>query len=336
MVAAAVVTAALAVPVLVRGQGVDVTTEADVTLGTSTADVSAAGTQLRLFGTMPRDWRFFVEGTWADTWGTEADESDAFGAAYPYDRRVRPMELYVEKTVMPTAGHRAMWGTRIGRYRTPFGLYTRSDHAYTGFLRAPLIRYGGYWAISNDFLETGASVVAGTPRVFAEVSLGIPQDEDRFHRDHGVDRVGRVQAAIGDVIVGASYIHTQPFVEQERFAHGDTEFSGVDARWMRGGVQLRGEWINGRPFSGPHTKGGYADLLVHREFMGPVTAVARAERLDYDAGRFSSYPRRYTAGAKVRLSSMVIAQVNLMHEPAYGIEGPESSLDVAFTLSARR
>jgi hypothetical protein len=99
--------------------------------------------------------------------GREPDErSDAFGSAYPYNRRVRPMELYVERT---STSPRSLWGTRVGRYRAPFGLYNRSDHAYTGFLRAPLIRYGGYWAVSNNFLETGASVVAGTPRVFGRV-----------------------------------------------------------------------------------------------------------------------------------------------------------------------
>ena len=69
------------------------------------------------------------------------------------------MEVFAEKTI---TGQRFLVGTRLGRYRTPFGIYSRSDHGYTGFLRAPLIRYGGYWALSNNFLETGASVVAGT------------------------------------------------------------------------------------------------------------------------------------------------------------------------------
>ena len=323
------VTALLLVPGRALAQSAEVTAEVDVTVGQSTEDVRAAGTQARIFGTLPGDWRFYGEATWADTWG---ERSDAFGSAYPYNRRVRPMELFVEKTVTRP---RAMWGTRIGRYRAPFGLSNRSDHAYTGFLRAPLIRYGGYWALSNNFLETGASVVAGTPRLFAEVSLGIPQDEDDLHRARGFDRVGRVQATVGDVIVGASYIHTQPFVEQP-WARGATEFSGVDARWMRGGVQLRGEWINGRPFSGTRTFGGYADVMVHRPFMGPVTAVARAERLDYEAGRRSSFPRRYTAGTKVRLSSQLVAHVNVLHEPAYDDAAPETALDVALTFSIRR
>jgi hypothetical protein len=321
---------ALATSRAALAQNAEITTEADVTIGHSTEDVQAAGTQVRAFGSLPHDWRFYAEATWADTWGGEP--SDAFGSAYPYNRRVRPFEVYAEKTATSRG---LLWGTRVGRFRAPFGLYNRSDHAYTGFLRAPLIRYGGYWALSNNFLETGASVVAGTPRLFAEVSLSMPQDEGDLHRARGFDRMGRVQATVGDVIVGASYIHTLPFKEQF-WAEGDTEFAGVDARWMRGGVQLRGEFINGHPFAGTRTFGGYADLMVHRPFMGPITAVLRAERLDYEAGRFSSFPRRYTAGTKVRVSSLVVAHVNVLHEPPYDDEAAETALDVALTVSLRR
>ena len=59
-------------------------------------------------------------------------------------------------------------GVRGGQYRTPFGIYSRSDYAYQGFLRAPLIRYDDYWSISNNFLERGVNVVAGGPRLQVE------------------------------------------------------------------------------------------------------------------------------------------------------------------------
>ena len=53
---------ALAAPRVAASQEVDVTTEADITLGRSTEDgVRAAGTQLRAFGTLPREWRFYAE-----------------------------------------------------------------------------------------------------------------------------------------------------------------------------------------------------------------------------------------------------------------------------------
>jgi hypothetical protein len=306
-----------------------VITELDATVGASTEDVEAAATQLRIFGEAAAKWRFYIEGTWADVWGPE---SDAFGSAFPYNHQIRPMEVFAEKTV---THRRFLVGTRLGRYRTPFGLYSRSDHGYAGFLRAPLIRYGDYWALSNNFLETGASVVAGTSRLQAEVSLGIPQDEDEQHRRRGLDRVARLQGSVGHWIVGTSYIHTQPTKERP-WATGSTEFAGIDARWMMGGVQVRGEWINGRSFSDTRTFGGYADVIVHPRFMGPVSAVARAERLDYVAGPFSSYPRRYTAGARIRLASMLIAHVNVLHGSAYESDRRQSAVDVALTFTARR
>jgi hypothetical protein len=119
-VRAFVVACLLAVPHTAATQDLDVATEADVTIGRSSEDIDAAGTQLRIFGSLPGDWRFLAEATWADTWGgTPDDPSDAFGSAYPYNHRVRPMESYVEKT----STSRALWGTRIGRFRTPFGLW---------------------------------------------------------------------------------------------------------------------------------------------------------------------------------------------------------------------
>ena len=312
-----------------RASAQTIVTELDATVGASTEDVQAAATQLRVFGEALSKWRFYVEGTWADVRGPE---SDAFGSAFPYNHQIRPMEVFAEKTVTRP---RFLIGTRLGRYRTPFGLYSRSDHGYAGFLRAPLIRYGDYWALSNNFLETGASVVAGTSHLQAEVSLGIPQDEGEQIRRRGFDRVARVQGSFGHWIVGTSYVHTQP-THDRPWATGSTEFAGVDARWMRGGVQARGEWINGRSFSGTRTFGGYADVIVHRQFMGPITAVARAESLDYVAGPFSSYPRRYTAGARIRLASVLIAHVNVLHGSAYESERRQTALDVALTFTARR
>jgi hypothetical protein len=306
-----------------------VTTEADVTAGYSTDDTQAMSTQLRVFGEAMAGWRFYAEGTWARQWG---NQSDAFGAAYPYDKRIHPMEVYAEKTVQ---SGRYIAGTRLGRFRSPFGLYTRADQAYGGFVRPPLIRYGNYWGLSNNFLEGGASVIAGMPNLYAEVSLGVPQDEDPQHRRNGLDAVGRVQGAIGSLIVGVSHIRTRPS-EARQFARGTTMFTGVDVRWMRDGFQIRGEWIGGRPFDLTRTFGGYVDALIHRPAMGPVTAVARVERLDYEAGPFSRYPRRYTAGARIRVSSILVGYVNVVRQPDSTLLAGTSALDLGLTFTARR
>lgn len=306
------------------------TGEIDMTVGSSSENIQAASSQLRLFGDAVAGWQYFLEASWAQRWG---EESDGFGTAYPYDKRLRPSEMYVERTVLHGP---YLFGMRVGQFRTPFGISGRSDQAYNGFTRAPLMRYPGYWALSNTNMEDGVSVMAGTPRLFAEASVGVPRDQDaEYKRRDGVDATARVQGTIGGVIVGVSHVHTQPS-QFYWFATGTTVFTGVDVRWMHDGVMLRGEWIDGHPFGRTRTFGGYVDALVHRPSMGPVTAVFRAERLDYLAGPFSSYPRRYSAGARVRLSSVVSSQVNLVHEEAAFKLPAASAIDFSLTFSTRR
>lgn len=310
------------------GAAQSLTAEADTTVGATTESIAAAASQIRTFGTLG-GWRFYGDATWARRRG---HESDVFGAAYPYEPGLRLMELYAEKTVV--RGN-AVLGTRLGRYRTPFGLYGRSDHGYTGFLRAPMVRYSDYWALSNNYLESGANVMAGTTWLTGEVSLGTATDEDEYSRPGGLNGVARLQGTAGAWIVGASYIRTRPS-RTWWFASGRAEFTGVDARWMNYGVLLRGEWLEGRPFAQARTRGGYVDALVHRPFMGPVTGLARVERLDYFAGRFSRFPRRYSVGAKIRVTPTLTAQINQVHQPRdrTGLEG-HTSLDAALTYTIR-
>ncbi len=302
--------------------------ETDVTVGRSTDDVNAAATQIRLFGANSKDWRFFLEAAWGDRSGPP---SDAFGAAYPYTGRVRPMETFIEKMFRPAS---SLVGIKAGRYRTPFGIYNRSDHAYNGFLRAPLVRYGGNFALSNDFLESGADVLIGRPTLSVETSIGAPRDEGNAPRRSGLDTAVRAQGYYRSFIVGASFLDTQPNMSGD-FVNGRMIFRGVDARWMTDGVLIRGEWMDGRPFDGVTTRGEYLDAIVHRVGMGPVTAVARVERLDYDAGPFSQFLRRYTAGARVRISSMLSAVVNAIGQPTGLANGRHVALDLGLTCSLR-
>ena len=313
--------------VVARAQSV--TVEAAQTFGYSTEDVAAAATQARVFGVVASDVRFMVEGAWAQRSDTT---SDVFGAAYPYDGHPDLMEAYGERMFQPGRG---LVGVRLGRYRTPFGIYSASDHAYVGFLRAPLIRYDNYYALSNNFLEQGADVVVGTPRAYVEVSVGGPADVGEAHRRSGVDTVVRGQTAFGSAIVGASYIDTKPY-QPATYAFGRSTFTGVDARWMRSGVQLRGEWLWGQPFDGVRTRGGYVDLIVHRPRMGAVTAVFRAERLAYDApAPFALYTNRYTAGSKIRLFERLTAEVGVMHQTAPLPDQRPTALDLAVTYTFR-
>jgi hypothetical protein len=70
--------------------------------------------------------------------------------------------------------------------------------------------------------------------------------------------------------------------------------------------------------------------------MGPVTAVLRAEKLDYHAGRFRRHPRRFTAGTRIRISSLFIGQLNVMRQPDDSGRAGHMAVDFALTFSARR
>jgi hypothetical protein len=322
-------------------QAQSVTTEFDVTTGySSEARVLAGSTQLRAFGELKPQLRFNVEGTWAKR---SVDVTDAFDAAYPYGGRVQLNEAYIE--------HSFQRGTLIanvrgGQYRSPFGIYSRADHGYTGFLRAPLNRSAYYWSVNNTMLERGINLAVGTAHLSAEVSIGTPGDNnDSFKRLPGLGTVVRVQGYFKDVIVGASRINTKSYAPNPWEHPGRMDFSSVDVRWSLPGVQLRGEWIFGKESDdGSSTQGGYVDATVHTRVMGPVTAVFRTEKLDWsyletnDAG--VTYLEdwrgfRQTVGARVRIPGGLTAQFNVLRHSKNVAYDKPTAFDFALTYSIR-
>ena len=311
--------------------GQSITTEAAVSAGYSTDDVSAVAAQLRAFGDVKGGVRFFGEAAWARSSDTD---NDSFAAAYPYGNRVQIIEAYAERMFRP---RRALVGVRAGRFRTPFGIYSASDHAYSGFLRPPLIRYDADAGVSNYDVEQGADFVAGIPSLTVETAFGAPADVGAATRASGLDAILRVQGSYGPFIGGASHMRTSSLQSAE-IDRGRASATGLDLRWMYGGIQLRGEWIAGRPFAGTTSSGWYADALVHHVGMGPVTAVARIEQLDYEETGSSKeeLQRRQTIGARIRLPGGLSLNVNLLHRSSELGEYRPMTLDVGLTWSVRR
>ena len=250
-------------------------------------------------------------------------------------------EAYVERIFRPRD---LVVGIRGGQYRTPFGIYSRSDYAYQGFLRAPLIRYDDYWSVSNNFLERGVNVVAGGKHLQVEGSVGTPGDIGDAKRRGGVSAAIRGQLYYKSLILGASRISSEPY-SPARFATGRLAFTGIDGRFAHAGVIVRGEWMDGRPWSRPETTGWYVDAIIHRRFMGPVTAVMRAERLRYASPRAFTYHgqsftewvgNRQSLGARIRLPAGFTAQVGMLRQSAVLAHTSRTSLDLAVTYSVRR
>jgi hypothetical protein len=319
--------------------------EVDVTAGYSGEEIRAAATQLRVFGDGPSQIRYFAEMSWGRRWagddpvlgggliGVDPIGTDVFGAAYPYSQRLQIMEAYAERYFR----HRGfLIGARAGQFRTPFGIYTRSDYGYSGFVRAPLIRYDGYFALSNNWLEQGATITAGLPQLFVEASLGRPHDVGTSQRRSGMDESIRVQGYHGPFIVGVSHARSNPYLPTY-FAKGRQAFTGVDVRFASSqGVQIRSELIQGHSYEGVSTTGWYVDGMLHRPVMGPFTAVVRGESLDYIAAApFARAASRFTIGTRVRLPGRLTAQVNFMHQDGDMPRIYDSSVDFSVTYSIR-
>jgi hypothetical protein len=310
--------------------GQTITTEAALTAGFSTDDVSAAAVQARAFGDVKGGVRVFAEASWARS---SDGNNDAFTAAYPYGNRVEIVEAYGERMFRP---RQAIVGIRAGRFRTPFGIFNGSDHAYSGFLRPPLLRYDEYSGVSNSFLEHGADLVIGVPRLTIEAALGAPADVGPVVRRSGLDSVTRLQGYFGPLVAGVSHIRTSPLQSAE-VDHGRVDFTGIDLRWTYNGIQMRGEWMTGHPAEGVTTTGWYADGLIHLDSMGPVTAVARLEQLDTREPEHAepSSATRQTVGARIRFVGGFSLSVNLVHRRAELRNSRPSSLDVGLTWSGR-
>ena len=324
-----------------------VSAELDVTGGYSGEEIKAAAAQGRVFGTTGAKTaiQYFAEAAWGQRWAGEDDVlggqligadplgTDVFGAAYPYKKNVQVVEAYAERYFH---ARRAIVGARGGQFRTPFGIYTRSDYGYSGFIRPPLIRYDGYFALSNNYLERGAMFTAGIPQLFIETSVGRPHDIGSSYRRSGIDESVRVQGYYGPLIIGVSHARSEPYMPAT-FAHGRQVFTGADVRWAHSfGVQLRGEFLKGHSFTGVSTTGWYVDAFLHHVGMGPFTVIARDESLDYTApAPRARSARRFTTGTRVRLPGYVTAQVNYMHQHGDLPRIYDNSVDFTITYSLR-
>ena len=162
-------------------------------------------------------------------------------------------------------------------------------------------------------------------------------------RRPGLDRVVRAQGYVQNLVLGVSHINAEPYMPS--FVKGRMSFTGVDARWTRNGVQLRGEWISGQPWNATALHTWYLDAIVHRPFMGPVTAVFRTEQLNYsavrpftyhdDAGLTTWQGRRQTVGGRVRLPGGLTGQLNVLRQSDRLAEYGRTALDLALTYSVR-
>ena len=153
-------------------------------------------------------------------------------------------------------------------------------------------------AISN----TASRSSSVSPRRRSRRASARPADVGEAIRRAGLDTVLRAAGRPRPVILGASYIDTMPVHAGALRARAAPASAASTCAWMRAGVQVRGEWLGGRPFDGTRPPAAMSTSSCIARRWGRSPLLARAERLAYDgAAPHALYTHRYTAGARVRL-----------------------------------
>jgi hypothetical protein len=180
-------------------------------------------------------------------------------------------------------------------------------------------------------------VLVGVPQLSVEMSVGRPGDVGDVRRRPGWSTTLRAEGSAGNWVVGTSFVNTTPY-EPMAFAPGRTHFGGLDARWMRAGVQFRGEWLFGQYSDVATTTGGYVDAIVHTPAMGRVTALARAERLNYDTtpAEWALVTHRYSGAVRVRVWQEFSVSLGLAHQRGQQTQRRPTAVDVGVSWALRK
>jgi hypothetical protein len=209
---------------------------------------------------------------------------------------------------------------RLGRFQTPFGIYNRSELYYVGLVYDPLIRYYPYPGPHLEDSVNGLEYLRSVGLWQVEAAL--------FGRDSDVDAVVprgdegsvRIQWYSGRLILGLNAVRTR--AEEETGYGGEAHFFGVDFRYSRPGLILRGEVVAGHvPGSSP--EGFYLDALYHPVWLSRVTLVGRTEAVRGQPMNGGLHQRE-TVGLKWEVTPGIVAALNQLVEPSHlrsGLEG---------------
>jgi hypothetical protein len=120
---------------------------------------------------------------------------------------------------------------------------------------------------------------------------------------------------------------------------GRARFGGIDVRWMREGVELRGEYLLGKSLDYARTDGAYVDVIAHKPWMGPMTVLGRAEWIDYDTiphvAEWELHTRRFQAGARVRVWQGLSVAAGVSHQAGQITQYRPTALDFSLTYAVR-
>lgn len=201
-----------------------------------------------------------------------------------------PGDRWVEDTYLQySSGLNVM---RAGRFRSAFGFSNWSELYYTPIIGLPMIRaYGQNLTPGTPLnrLDRGFDLQGGRPALQYQVALVDAKDNDwQITPSSPNTLVGRIQAAIGPVMIGLNGL-----AQISGSNAAQRSLGGMDFRWTAPRLQLRGEVVRG--IGTKHVGGYYVDLFYRPPKLARTQVGARIQGVQ--ALATTSWTTGYSNGA---------------------------------------
>lgn len=188
---------------------------------------------------------------------------------------------------------------QLGIIRMPFGLSNFSEMYASGVIDYPLIR-GEYQTMGVNWGVPGIRFNGGSPNLRIEAAAFGGQGAGVWgNMDNLSGASFRVQGYYKDFIVGLSRWDGTMSAKFGHPTRGGVHFTGVDLRYTRPHLLVRGEYLFGQ-MSDEHPQGGYVDIYYHLPKYHRWTLVARME--NFRAALDDSWMNQWTLGFRYTMS----------------------------------
>ncbi len=186
---------------------------------------------------------------------------------------------------------------QAGVIRLPFGIYEHQETYASGLIDYPMPRVD-YAYNSVDWGVPGASWSGGTANLQLEAAAVSGDALGDWNNHNHVDGlVGRAQAYFGTCILGISRWdgHQNPFPDAYAAPNEAVHLTGLDIRYTRPHLMMRGEYIAGE-LAGDQTRGWYLDAYYRLPQLEKWSLVGRVEQLK--PGTSDPMSRQITVGVR--------------------------------------
>ena len=261
---------------------------------------SLYGNQLDVHAKLPNGWKFaFV--------GAQNNAPTLTGAGARFNSFIT-QNAYVERE---TRANRL----QAGIIRLPFGLYDHRETYVSGLIDYPLARVD-YALTAVDWGAPGVRWTGNTSNVQVDAAAFGGQGAGVWGNLNNVSGgIVRLQAYTNGVVLGLSRWDGTQSTNLGAAGRQRMHLTGVDMRYTRPHLLLRGEYIFGQE-AGDTMKGWYLDAYYHLPKYQKWTLAARIEELKPASG--SPNLQQFTLGARYTLDKHWILAANWRNQQGGG------------------